>query len=179
MKSRKCLRPNEILKSERAVKTIMDVLENTFVNPFSDDLDKSKLYNLASGCPINADAAECMLSYEERGKKLMDAFKTRIDKTHPKGLKLFDPITRMKWIGFSSNGVKTSINVNGKVHEVIAQGDILGALVAASHKDNSPVNIDEALTFPLGPVSQSLATADNKKGIQTSQNCIILLKLLA
>ena len=40
---------------------------------------------------------------------------------------------------------------------------VLGTLVAASHKGNSLVDIDSALRFPLGALSQPLTTADNKK----------------
>ena len=138
-------------------------LQKTFANPFSDDLDKSKLYNLASGCPISDTAAESMLSYEERGKTMMDDFKKRISGTHADGKKSFEPTAKSKCEGFSSSAVKSTITVNGKIHDVIVQRDILGALVAASHKGNSPVDIDEALNFPLGPVSQPLPTAANKK----------------
>ena len=112
MEPRKCLRPTEILKSEAAVKTIMEVLQNTFVNPFSEDLDKSKLYNLASsGSPITDTTAECMLSYEERGKEMMNKFRTRIKGTHTDGKKFFDPIKKSKWEGFSSSTVKSTIKL--------------------------------------------------------------------
>ena len=163
MEPRKCLRPTEIQKSERAVKKIMDVLKNTFVNPFSDDLDKEKLYNLSSGCPINETAAECLLSYEERGQEMMEEFKLRVQGVHAEKKTFFDPIKKSKWEDFSSSGVKSVIKVDGKIQDVIVQRDILGALVAASHNEGSPVDISEALNFPLGPVSQPLATADNKK----------------
>ena len=49
--------------------------------------------------------------------------------------------------------------------------DILGSLVATSHKENSPVDIDEALDFPLGPVSQQLPTPDYKKRGKSKQKC--------
>ena len=125
----------------------MKVLKNIFSVPVSDDLDKSKLYNLASGGLISDTAAECKLSYEERGKEMMNDFKTQINRTHTENKKFFDPETKSKGEGFSSSAVKLTITVNGKFHDVIVRGDILGALVVASHKENLSVDIDEALSF--------------------------------
>ena len=67
-KPQKCLRSSQILTSEAAVEKIINVLEGTFVNPFSDNLEKNELYNLASGCPISDESSECSLTYEVRGK---------------------------------------------------------------------------------------------------------------
>ena len=37
-----------------------DILTNTFLNPlFASDLVETKLYNIASGCPISDEAANC------------------------------------------------------------------------------------------------------------------------
>ena len=153
---RKCLRPSQILKSEAAVEKIMDVLEGTFVNPISDDLEKDKLYNLASGCPISDESCDCLLTYEGRGKILMDEFKTRIAGTHVTGKKLFNTIERKKWLGFSSNSIKSKIKVKEKILDVAVQRDILGALVANSHEGDSPVDLDKALLYPLAPVRKYL-----------------------
>ena len=46
---RKCLRDQEIRKSEDRVRRIATVLKEDFVNPFSDLPNKQNLYNLASG----------------------------------------------------------------------------------------------------------------------------------
>ena len=50
----------------------MEVLKHTLVNPFDDELEKDKLYNLASGCPIGDGAAECLLSCEDHGYQMME-----------------------------------------------------------------------------------------------------------
>ena len=51
--------------------------------------------------------------------------------------------------------------------EVAVQRDILGLLAARSHENNSAVDIDKALGFPLAPVDLSLATCD---GIRRKTN---------
>lgn len=45
----KPLREIEIQKSENIVSTVISVLENEYLNPFSIQLDQDKLYNLSSG----------------------------------------------------------------------------------------------------------------------------------
>ena len=55
---RKCLREVEIKKSEERVQKIAYILENQFINPFSTDLERDELYNLASGKPVRDDIAD-------------------------------------------------------------------------------------------------------------------------
>lgn len=108
-------------------------------------------------------AAECMLLYEEWGKEMMNVFKMRINRIHTDGKKYFESITKWKCGEFSPSAVKPTITVNRKIRNIIVERGVLDTLVADSHKENSPVDIDEALSFPLRAVSQPLATADNKK----------------
>ena len=55
-----------------------DILTNTFLNPFASDLDESKLYNIASGCPISDEAANCLLGIKSRGEILYLDFQKRL-----------------------------------------------------------------------------------------------------
>ena len=50
--STKACRPSQIIKSEQRVQSVLRLLQKEFVNPFSDTLDKDKLYNLSSGAPV-------------------------------------------------------------------------------------------------------------------------------
>ena len=133
----------------------MEVLNHTFVNPFDEDLDKNESYNLASGRPVSQEAAKCLLSYETLGQEMMKEFKTRILGSHEAEKMLFDPIKQTKWIGFSSNAVKATLKVNGKLKDIAAQRDILGLLVANSHTGKISVNLDDALTYPLAPLAST------------------------
>ena len=49
----------------------MEVLENTFLSPFHDEIDAAKLYNIVSGQPVDDSIKENLLSLEETGKQLM------------------------------------------------------------------------------------------------------------
>ena len=70
---RKCLRDSEIRKSEKRVERLQNLITNDLINPFSDDLDKDKLYNLASGCPVDDEIANCQFKKrEQRCFKILD-----------------------------------------------------------------------------------------------------------
>ena len=58
---RRCLREVEIKKFEERVQKITYLLENQFINPLSTDLERDKLYNLASGKPMRDDIADSLL----------------------------------------------------------------------------------------------------------------------
>ena len=45
----KPLRSSEISKSEKHVSSLVDVLENEYLTPFSASIDENELYNLRSG----------------------------------------------------------------------------------------------------------------------------------
>ena len=52
---RKMLRPKEIEQSNLMVEEVVEVLEESFLNPFSDALDKNQLYNIVSGKTISTE----------------------------------------------------------------------------------------------------------------------------
>ena len=75
---RKTLRPTEITKSNSKVTGVMKSLETQFINPFSPELDKDKLYNLVSGAPTNDSVCKSLISLEIEGKTLKDEFEARL-----------------------------------------------------------------------------------------------------
>ena len=76
--SRKCLRKSEISKSEKRITSLKKDLTDTFINPFSDDLDADKLYNITSGSPVDEEVSRCLLTTEERGMVLHSEFDKRL-----------------------------------------------------------------------------------------------------
>ena len=160
---RKCLRPHEIKKSEEKVSKILQVMTEDFLSPFSPDLDKTKLYNLASGKPLPDDVATHLLSVEERGKLLFHDFNNRLCNEEDTNLLLFDPIKRVPWKGFADAEKKVKIKAKSKAKDVEVQRDILGQLVAISTANKAAVDVDKALEYPLAPVPLSLATSDGSR----------------
>ena len=52
------------------------------INPFSNEMDKIKLYNITWGTYTSYDISECLLTIFERGKIRMVEFKERVE-MHP------------------------------------------------------------------------------------------------
>ena len=157
--SRKCLRPSQILKSNKMVENITHCLKTQFLNPFNDKIQKGKLYNLVSGCPVNDDIAESLLNLEKSGKDAMKSFEERLTTETPAKL-FFDRLKRNKFKSWNDAVKKATIKKNGKLQELVFQRDILGILAASSYKEKSAVDIDAALCYPLAPVSMPLSSTD-------------------
>ena len=94
---------------------------------------------------------------------LHNNFNKRLDKS--KQLNLFwDPIKKEDWHDFSENEKRTKFNTkSGKTIEVNVQRDILGFLLAKSQELNQPIDMDEALKYPLSEVPLPIAHADGSR----------------
>ena len=65
---RKCLRSSETKIYEMHVQRVKDILTEEFINLFSKEMDKTKLYNITSETYTSNDISECLLTIFERGK---------------------------------------------------------------------------------------------------------------
>ena len=157
-KPRKCLRSSAIIKSENNVKSIVNVLKNDFIDPFSADLDHDKLYNLASGNSVTDDVAESLLTV--RGTLLRDDFFERLNSECSIKDPFSSPIKQVQCKSFTDASKKLKVSAKGKSREITVQRDILGLLAAKSQQQNAAINIDKGLCYPLAPVPLSLATCD-------------------
>ena len=157
--SRKCLRTNEMLKSNKMVQRIMDTLQTNFINPFKPDLDKDKLFNLVSGYPAQEEVCNCLLELESRGKQLMGGFEDKLSTKSPEP-DFFSPIKRVPLKMFKNLARKASFKSEEKAIDLKFQRDILGILVAYSNKHETGVDLAKVLSFPLAPISIPLSTAD-------------------
>ena len=72
--NRKLLRPSEIKKSNVMVENIIEVLENTFLSQFHDELDAAMLPNIVSGQTVDDSIKESLLSLGEAGKQLISEY---------------------------------------------------------------------------------------------------------
>ena len=55
---RKCLRPSQIIKSNKIVVSIIECMETQFTQPFDEDFEENKLYNLVSGTAVTDDISD-------------------------------------------------------------------------------------------------------------------------
>ena len=77
--NQRLMRPSEIKKPIVMVENIMEVLENTSLSPFHDELDAAKFYNIISGQPVDDFIKGSLLSLEKAGKQSMSEYIERLN----------------------------------------------------------------------------------------------------
>ena len=65
------LRPEEIEQSNLMAKEIIKVLEETFLNLFSDDLDKNQLYNIVSSKTAPTEIKSSLITINQEGQEMI------------------------------------------------------------------------------------------------------------
>ena len=103
----------------------MEVLENTFLSLFHDEIDAAKLYNIVSGQPVDDSIKENLLSLEEAGKQLMSEYVERMTtETYSKSTMMASYLSlKVKW--------------NEKTIEIRLQRDIYAKLFQSSYRNNA------------------------------------------
>ena len=154
--SHKDLRPAQKQKSEDDVKRVIDAISG-FTNPFSSDVDGNSLYCLSSGIPAKPEIEKDLLEATAIGQTAMKEFiNTRLVE---KSVAFHDPVKRNKLKTFAACEVKKKVTSSqNKISQIRAERNIFGQLVLLSIEHD--VDLELTLSFPLGPVPWSLATAD-------------------
>ena len=94
--NRKLLCPSEIHKPIIMEENIIKVLENTFLNPFNNELDAGKLYNIVSGQLLHDSMKGSLLSCEKAGKQLMFEYVERMSTETYSEITMMDNIDQYK-----------------------------------------------------------------------------------
>ena len=145
-------------------KYLYSIISDYFINPFSNDLEPTMLFNIASGSPTSSEISKCLLQFFENGNILYDEFTSRFTSGKKELKNYWDPIKKQDWKDFSYTHKRSKVKTtNGKVVEVSVQRDMLGFLLTKSQQLGSPIDINEALKYPLSPVPLSLAHADGER----------------
>ena len=94
--NRKLLCPSEIHKPIIMEENIIKVLGNTFLNPFNNELDAAKLYNIVSGQLLHDSMKDSLLSREKAGKQLMFEYVERMSTETYSEITMMDNIDQYK-----------------------------------------------------------------------------------
>eukprot|EP00794_Sanderia_malayensis_P010438 gene10438-biopygen7613 len=168
----KPLRPSQILKSERFVDSIMQVLKEEYINPFDSEIEKDQLWNLSSGIPAPAAVAENAIQLRHLGNAAYEAFeKHRIQEAD---VDFHSRIKRMNLKLFKSTSRNVVAKSSTQCKSVEANRNILGTLLAVSEKGGRVVDFDVALRYPLCAVPRSLVNPDGSRRITTKTRIWIL-----
>ena len=155
MSNHKDVTRSEIAKGERAVTGMISAFQN-FTNPFSI-LDHDNLYCISSGRPISEEIAQDLLAVDSKGKAAYQSFvqERLVEKT----TSVHSPIKRLKLKTFTSLAVRKPVTSScKKKKELVAERNVFGQLITIAMKHQ--LCMEKVMSYPLGPVPWSLATAD-------------------
>lgn len=106
-------------------------MKTQFLNRFQKDIDKSKLSNLVSGCPVDDAISDSLLSLHDDGVQSMRSFETPLTTQKPAEM-FYGKLKRNKFKSWKDTYKKTGAKKDGKAKELMFQRDIFGNLVAHS-----------------------------------------------
>ncbi|KAG1652172.1 hypothetical protein GQR58_026483 [Nymphon striatum] len=156
-------RPSQILKSEKFVENIMNVMTEEYINPFDESLEKDCLYNLSSGIQVELGIANEISQVKSKGDAQYEEFVTnRIKSTD---VPIHDPIKRNKLLLFKNSSKKVEVKQDSKQSLVEVNRNILAKLLAHSAKTGSAINFQAALEYPLSSVPLAFANPDGSRRV--------------
>ncbi|KAG1671659.1 hypothetical protein GQR58_016336 [Nymphon striatum] len=147
------LQSSRVKRDENDVKSIVDMLENNWTNPFSNQ--PSDLVSLSTGAAATSAITSDLLKARSKGEEAFKIHKERLES----GSGFFDPIKKQNLQTFTV--LQKNIVVNAVTNrEMILKADnrVFGnmLLIAKSRK----LDMKDVLQYPLGPKPWALANAD-------------------
>ena len=147
------LTTSRIHTDEKAVQSLVDLMENNWTNPFGSTI--SELVSLSTGATAPTDVAKDLLTAQEKGEKAYQEFQAnRLEM----GDNFFDRLPKMQLKTFDSIKKKNTKKLSNKVVVLKSDNKLFGQmlLVASSRK----LDMKVVLQHPLGPLPWSLANCD-------------------
>ena len=151
------LEPSRIIRDERDVQALLDLLENSWINPFSC-INPFELVCLSTASAAPKNVRDDLIHAKAKGEDACRSFRENRIETEEPALKFNDRIPKQKLKTFSdmqrSSGMKTTNR------EVMIKADqkLFGHMVLVASSRN--LDMREVLKHPLGPLPWSLANCD-------------------
>ena len=145
---------SRITKDEECVKSLNEMLESIWINPF--DSQALNLCNISTGATPVVDVVTDLLNAQEMGKQAHKEFiSNRL--ASERNLKFFDTLPQINLKSFSTSKPK---KVLAKGKEIILKADknLFGMMTVITQSRN--LDMKEVLSHPLGPIPWSLASSD-------------------
>ncbi len=126
------------------------------VNPFDPLLDGECLHQISSGQQAPDSVATDLLGAKQKGMKALAEFcETRIATAETS---FHDPIKKMKMKTFKDTGHSVSTKIKGKEMTLKSHRNLFARLIVVGNVRQ--ININEMLSYTLGPLPQSPANFD-------------------
>lgn len=142
----------KIFKS-RLTKFSEEICQN--INPFNDELNREKLFNLSTGKAASQQTADFLLNVETNGVKKMESFirECQIDEN-----RFGRPIKKSTINNFSSELFKNKHSSIKNITETKAERNILGQILCLALRKE--IDLASVLSYPLTAVPHSIAHFD-------------------
>ena len=148
------LEPARIKKDEQSTQAVVDLLETTWVNPFSTQYD---LISISTASAAPPGVKHDLIYAREKGGKAYDEFqKSRLDENAYKDFYERPSKLQLKTFSYLKNSKKTKV----PVEDVILKADrrLFGNMVLVATSRN--LDMREVLKHPLGPLPWALSNCD-------------------
>lgn len=143
---------SRIARDEADVKSIVELLESSWINPF--DIEPCDLVCLSTGVAAPADVCNDLLKARVKGE---EAYKLQSERLE-RGSGFYDPIKKLKLKTFAD--MKKVTVIKGTNKEIILKADnrVFGHMLLIAQ--NRKLDMQEVLCYPLGQKPWALANAD-------------------
>lgn len=126
------------------------------INPFNDDINPTKLFNLISGKAASVETVEFLTNVELNGTKQM---KTFIKDCRENGSRFERPIKKNVIRNFAAESSKSKHTPFKRSDEAKLERNILGKVLCLAM--NNDIDFRNILSYPLATVPHSFAHFDN------------------
>ena len=125
------------------------------LNPFDENNDKKKLYNLATGKVVSSNTEEFMLNIKTNGENLRRNF---IKECVENPSRFERPIKKQKMYTFATESGRKKVKKEGKVVSACLIRDLFGSILNISLERKT--DMGEVLSYPLTSFPLSLSHVD-------------------
>ena len=150
------LQQSRILKDESDVQSLIDLAENSWINPFREEQDS--FVNLATGTLAPIAIANDLLHAHTVGEEAYQKFKTsRLEKDQSDAVDFYAKMKKQKLKTFSNIATK-KVKCKGKDIILKADRNLFGHMIVIAQ--GLKLDMREVLSQPLGPIPWALANGD-------------------
>lgn len=150
------LQASRIIRDEKDVKSLVDLMENNWLNPMAPNgID---LVSLSTGSIAPPDVTRDLLRASEIGEEAYQIFRQSRLEEDPTSLKFLDKMTKQGLKTFSNINTKRSHGKKGQDVVLKADRNLFSHMILVAESRN--VNMKDVLSHPLGPLPWALANTD-------------------
>ena len=143
-------------KDVQAVNSVMDLLENSWVNPMSPE--EQDLVGLSTGTTATPDVMKDLLEAHQSGENRYQSFKQARLEEDPPTVKFHDTMKKLNLKTFSSLS-KKNVHCKKVQDAVKADRKLFGQMILVAERRK--LHMRDVLSHPLGPLPWSLANIDS------------------